>query len=71
MGGGLESGYPPKIDDIYEEPLSMDGARTYTKVIPTGAGQSERPGGGWRHFGSLRHLRSRQVLHNFTFMQHI
>ena len=61
--GALESGYPPEIDDIY------DGA--HTKVIPTGAGQSERPGGGWRLFDSLRHLRSRQVLYNFTFLQHI
>ena len=52
-GGALESGYPPEIDDIYEQPLSIDGARTYTKVIPTGAGQSERPGGGWRLFDSL------------------
>ena len=39
-GGALESGYPPEIDDIY------DGAHT-------GAGQSERPGGGWRLIGSL------------------
>ena len=53
---------PPEIDDIYEQLLIIDGARTCTKVIKIGAGQSERPGGGWRLFNSLRHLRSRQVL---------
>ena len=54
LGGGVWNlDTPPEIDDIYEQPLTIDGVRTHTKVIPTGAGQSERPGGGWRLFDSL------------------